>query len=123
MLVCSNNTVSNTNFRVQVLNSLISLLLSLKKHQDFFTIIKIIVQLNDSELAVKLFQELINQNEDLIAYQAAFDLVNAASQELLDLVMEKLSNAKESENGTLKKILNILSGVPTCDLDNTFYLK
>ena len=71
-----------------MLNSLISLLLSLKKHQDFFTIIKIIVQLNDSELAVKLFQELINQNEDLIAYQAAFDLVNAASQELLDLVME-----------------------------------
>lgn len=123
VLVCSNNTVSNTNFRVQVLNSLISLLLSLKKHQDFFTIIKIIVQLNDSELAVKLFQELINQNEDLIAYQAAFDLVNAASQELLDLVMEKLSNAKESENGTLKKILNILSGVPTCDLDNTFLFK
>ena len=79
--------------------------------------------MNDSELAVKLFQELINQNEDLIAYQAAFDLVNAASQRLLDLVMEKLSNAKESENGTLKKILNILSGVPTCDLDNTFLFK
>ena len=53
-----------------------------EKASRFFTIIKIIVQLNDSELAVKLFQELINQNEDLIAYQAAFDLVNAASQKL-----------------------------------------
>lgn len=35
VLVCSNNTVSNTNFRVQVLNSLISLLLSLKSIKIF----------------------------------------------------------------------------------------
>lgn len=127
VLVCSNSTVKNSEFRVQVLNSLISLLLSLKKHQDFFTIIKIIVQLNDFELAVKLFQELINQKEDLIAYQAAFDLVNAASQELLDLVIKKLSSAEvdvdEYKQATIKKILNILSGVPTCDLDNTFLFK
>ncbi|KAL6451058.1 RPN2 26S proteasome regulatory subunit RPN2 [Candida maltosa Xu316] len=120
VLVCSNSTVKNTEFRVQVLNSLISLLLSLKKHQDFFTIIKIIVQLNDHELATKLFQELVNQKEDLIAYQAAFDLVNAANQELLDLVIKKLS---ETEGPVITKILNILSGVPTCDLDNTFLFK
>lgn len=83
--------------------------------------------MNDFELAVKLFQELINQKEDLIAYQAAFDLVNAASQELLDLVIKKLSSAEvdvdEYKQATIKKILNILSGVPTCDLDNTFLFK
>ncbi|RLV93380.1 26S proteasome regulatory subunit RPN2 [Spathaspora sp. JA1] len=124
VLVCSSTTISNTSFRTQVLNSLIALLLTLKKHQDFFTIVKIILQLNDSGIAIKLFQELVNKNEDLIAYQAAFDLVNAASQELLDKVINQLSQDFDPiTNVIAKKLLNILSGVPTCDLDNTFLFK
>lgn len=106
---------------MKVLNTLISLLLTLKKHQDFFTIIKIIVQLNDTQLAINLFKELVKQEEELIAYQAAFDLVNTASQELLDTVIKSFPD--ENENIIVKKILNILSGVPTSDFDNTFLYK
>ncbi|CAI5757042.1 unnamed protein product [Candida verbasci] len=125
VLICSNSTINNSTFRFNVLNLLVSLLLLLKKHQDFFTIIKIIVQLNDSQLATKLFQELIIQKEDLIAYQAAFDLVNAASQELLDSVTNQINaDLKNDEpNRTTKKVLLILSGVPTCDFDITFLYK
>lgn len=121
VLVCSNSTVTNSVLRVKVLNTLISLLLTLKKHQDFFTIIKIIVQLNDTQLAINLFKELVKQEEELIAYQAAFDLVNTASQELLDTVIKSFPD--ENENIIVKKILNILSGVPTSDFDNTFLYK
>ena len=121
VLVCSNSTVTNSVLRVKVLNTLISLLLTLKKHQDFFTIIKIIVQLNDTQLAINLFKELVKQEEELIAYQAAFDLVNTASQELLDTVIKSFPD--ENVNIIVKKILNILSGVPTSDFDNTFLYK
>ncbi|KAG5421301.1 RPN2 [Candida metapsilosis] len=121
VLICSNSTITNSVFRVKILNTLISLLLTLKKNQDFFTIIKIIVQLNDSQLAINLFQELVKQGEEFIAFQAAFDLVNTASQELLDKVTESFAN--QTENEIVKKTLNILSGVPTSDFDNTFLYK
>ena len=120
VLKCTNTTIENPSFRTKVLNSLISLLLGLKKHQDFFTITKIIVQLNDSELATKLFKELIAQSEELTAYQVAFDLVHTATQQLLDAVLKSLSTDSSSDNVITRKVLNILSGVPTCDFDNTF---
>ncbi|KAK6205246.1 armadillo-type protein [Scheffersomyces amazonensis] len=124
VLVCSNTVISNSDFKTQVLNLLIKLLLPLTKNQEFFTIIKIIVQLNDSQLASKLFKELVIKQEDLIAYQAAFDLVGAASQALLDNVINELSKDSDSNpNPITKKILTILSGVPTCDLDITFLYK
>ncbi|KAI3404057.2 RPN2 [Candida oxycetoniae] len=129
ILVCTNSTTTNAIFRIQVLNSLITLLLSLKKHQDFFTITKIIVQLNDSQLAIMLFEKLMaKEGQQLIAYQVAFDLVHTATQELLDDVIESLSsnsddNLSTSTSTSTKKVLNILSGVPTCDFDNTFLYK
>ncbi|CAK9436090.1 uncharacterized protein LODBEIA_P06480 [Lodderomyces beijingensis] len=126
VLVCTNSAIPNANFRTQVLNSLISFLLELKKHQDFFTITKIIVQLSDSQLSTKLFQELVKQEEELIAYQVAFDLVHTASQDLLDDVIGSLSSSNDDtldKNLITKKVLNILSGVPTCDFDNTFLFR
>lgn len=125
VLVCSNTVINNTTFRTKVLNSLIQLLMTLSNNHDFFTVIKIIVQLNDSTLAIELFKELVDKKEDLIAYQASFDLVNTASQELLDNVINVLSSDKtlDQTNAILKKILTILSGVPTCDLDITFLYK
>ena len=74
VLVCSNTVINNTTFRTKVLNSLIQLLMTLSNNHDFFTVIKIIVQLNDSTLAIELFKELVDKKEDLIAYQASFDL-------------------------------------------------
>lgn len=125
VLVCSNTVITNTKFRSQVLNSLIDLLLSLKNQKDFFTIFKIIVQLNDSNLATQLFKQLVSKNEKLIAYQGAFDLVGTATQELLDNV---INNLKEDESfkslePTESRLLYILTGIPTCDLDITFLYK
>ncbi|KAK6459498.1 armadillo-type protein [Scheffersomyces xylosifermentans] len=136
VLICSNTVISNTQFRTKVLNTLIKLLLSLKS-QDFFTIVKIIVQLNDASLATELFKELVTKKEALIAYQASFDLVNTAPQQLLDTVIDDLTELSKSSsnldgvNGTthtsndapstiIKKILLILSGIPSSDLDSTF---
>lgn len=121
ILVCVNAVVSNTTFRTQVLKKLVELTLTLKM-QDFFTIFKVIVQLNDASLATDVFKQLIEKKEDLIAYQGAFDLVNAASQELLDTVIDLL-NKEDDQSQSLKKVLNILSGIPTCDLDITFLYK
>ena len=121
ILVCVNAVVSNTTFRTQVLKKLVELTLTLKM-QDFFTIFKVIVQLNDANLATDVFKQLIEKKEDLIAYQGAFDLVNAASQELLDTVIDLL-NKEDDQPQSLKKMLNILSGIPTCDLDITFLYK
>ena len=125
VLVCSNSVINNSTFRTNVLNSLIELLLSLKKNQDFFTIFKIIVQLNDSKMAIQLFKELIKNEENLIAYQGAFDLVSTASQELLDSTITELKNdeAFRATEPAQARLLLILSGVPTCDLDITFLYK
>lgn len=124
VLVCTNSVILNNDFKIKTLNSLITILLSLKKSlQDFFTIFKIIVQLNDSALASTVFKQLIQQKQDLVASQGAFDLVNTASQELLDKIIASLQDSDLAENSITKKVLLILSGVPTCDLDITFLHK
>lgn len=125
VLICSNTVIENTAFRTQVLNSLIDLLLSLQKNQDFFTIFKIIVQLNDSKIAIQLFKQLIEKDKKLIAYQGAFDLVSTANQELLDKVINELKDDEsfKPQDPVQSRLLYILSGVPTCDLDITFLYK
>lgn len=121
VLTCSNSVLPNSTFRTDVLNSLVLILLSLP-NPDYFTISKIIVQLNDYKLAHQIFVKLVSNKLHLTAFQVAFDLVNAASQELLDKTMDILSK-DDSFNTNEKiesKIMKILSGVPTCDLDITF---
>lgn len=124
-LVCSNTVVANQSFRSAVLNALIDLLLAVQNNQDFFTIFKIIIQLNDHKLAKQVFKQLIDRNEPLVAYQGAFDLVSSASQELIENLSKALT-ADESFEPTKPvpaRLLHILSGVPTCDLDITFLYK
>ncbi|CAH2350973.1 26S proteasome regulatory subunit Rpn2p [[Candida] railenensis] len=119
----SNGSVTDEqDFKSIVLNTLINLLLTLqKKNQDFFTIFKIIIQLNDSKLAIQIFKKLLLQGEVLIAYQGAFDLVSTASQDLLDKVIDGFKADQETEGVKgVSKLLHILSGVPTCDYDITF---
>lgn len=125
VLICSNSVISNATFRSEVLNTLIDSLLSLKDNQDFFTVFKIIVQLNDAKLAVEVFKQLIAKGEHLIAYQGAFDLVSSASQELIKSVSKVLSEDKSFNTSEVvpARLLHILSGVPTCDLDITFLYK
>jgi 26S proteasome regulatory subunit N2 len=118
--------IDNTTFRAQILNSLVKILTSLKT-PDFFIVSKIIVNLNDDKLATHLFTNLLQSkdtNSRLIAYQVAFDLVNSASQELLDKTIASLESANsEGEDVVITKITKILSGIPTCDFDITFLHK
>jgi 26S proteasome regulatory subunit N2 len=118
--------IDNTTFRAQILNSLVKILTSLKT-PDFFIVSKIIVNLNDDKLATHLFTNLLQSkdtNSRLIAYQVAFDLVNSASQELLDKTIASLESVNsEGEDVVITKITKILSGIPTCDFDITFLHK
>ena len=54
-------------------------------------------------------------HDDAISYQIAFDLVNSASQGLLTDLLKHLDPEQYDS-----KLLDILSGIPTCDLQNTF---
>lgn len=118
--------IDNTTFRTQILSSLVSILTALK-NPDFFIVSKIIVNLNDDKLATHLFSNLLQSNDSnntLIAYQVAFDLVNSASQELLDKTIEALEHDNsDDEDIVIAKITKILSGVPTSDFDITFLHK
>lgn len=125
VLVCSNTVIANATFRSEVLNTLIDSLLALQANQDFFTVFKIIVQLNDADLAVQVFKQLVAKQEHLVAYQGAFDLVSSASQELIKSVAEELAHDEtfQAHEPIPARLLHILSGVPTCDLDITFLYK
>ncbi|ODV94336.1 hypothetical protein PACTADRAFT_51196 [Pachysolen tannophilus NRRL Y-2460] len=124
VLTCSTTVISHTQFRTSVLNSLVLILLSLNS-PDYFIISKIIVQLNDYKLAHRIFTKLLKNDLVLITFQVAFDLVNSASQELLDKTIEILSKDEsfKANEKNLSKLTKILSGVPTCDLDITFLYK
>lgn len=116
VLTATTTIINNSKFRETILKSLFDILTSMKL-PDYFTISKVVVNLNDAKLAVELFDKL-HKNENVeIAYQIAFDLVSAGSQELLDTLVTDLA-AKDYD----PRLLEILSGLPTCDFYNTFLL-
>lgn len=122
VLNCSVTVVSNREFRNKALSSLVPIITSLSA-PDYFAIAKIIVQLNDYNIAISLFDDILNGSEnskELVAYQVAFDLVASASQELLEKVHSEFST-KEGE--VYQKLTYILSGIPTCDYNLTFLEK
>lgn len=119
VLACAKQVIADPKFRLDVLNALVEVLLALHSNQDLFTVFKIIVQLNDDNLAVQVFRQLMARGQHLYAYQGAFDLVASASQELIENVSKALA-ADESLSEAQERVLHILSGVLTCDLDITF---
>ncbi|CCH61735.1 hypothetical protein TBLA_0F01930 [Henningerozyma blattae CBS 6284] len=116
VLTAATTTVTNSSFRSNILNSLFKILLAMNS-VDYFTVCKIVVNLNDANLAIQLFDQLkADENKD-IAYQIAFDLVSSASQGLLTTLMNNLNSKGYDET-----VIEVLSGVPTCDYYNTFLL-
>ncbi|KAK9464676.1 armadillo-type protein [Lipomyces arxii] len=111
--------VTNKRWRDEVLDRMVSLLLKLQ-NPDYFTVAKILVNLNDSQTAGSMLLELLTENSEsslLIAYQIAFDLVSSTSQEFLGKVVLALESS--TTPGTAQA-LKILSGVPTLDIELTF---
>lgn len=116
VLTASSTTISNSLFRIDILKSLFEIILSMTS-VDYFTLSKVVVNLNDPEYAVRLFEKLQTENNDGLSYQIAFDLVSSASQGLLTDLIKQLTEKKFPT-----QLLTILSGVPTCDMQTTFLL-
>ncbi|SCU92496.1 LAMI_0E10748g1_1 [Lachancea mirantina] len=117
VLTAASTTITSTSFRNAILKKIFAILIAMK-NPDYFTISKIIVNLNDIDLAISLFKKLSEEETKEVTYQIAFDLVTSASQGLL----EGLETALHSENFD-QRLSEILSGVPTCDYYNTFLFR
>lgn len=116
VLTATTTIIANSGFRESILRSLFNILTSMKS-ADYFTISKVVVNLNDAKLAVELFEKLNSSENIEVSYQIAFDLVSSGSQELLGLLVTELTSKNYDS-----RLLDILSGLPTCDYYNTFLL-
>ncbi|CDH13491.1 probable 26S proteasome regulatory subunit RPN2 [Zygosaccharomyces bailii ISA1307] len=116
VLTATITVVDNSLFRKAILNSLFDILMSMKS-ADYFTISKVVVNLNNPQLGMKLFEKLSSSEKIEVSYQIAFDLVSSGSQEFLDTLVAELG-----ERDYDSRLLEILSGLPTCDYYNTFLL-
>lgn len=117
-LTCVTLVINNSAVRRQVLQELMQLVVS-QENPDYYVAAKIIIQLNDPQLAARLFVDLLSKEAHATAYQAAFDLVHAALQELLLKTVARLE-AELPQLREAAKVVRILGGVPSCDLDVTF---
>lgn len=122
VLSCAITTVVSTPFRNLLLSNLFDSLINFT-NPDYFILAKITVNLNKYEMALQMFEKLTHssdENSKYLSYQIAFDLVNAASQKLLESLVTAF---KQSSTTVDPKLIHILSGIPTCDYYNTFLLK
>lgn len=116
VLTATITVVDNSVFRKSILTSLFHILMAMKS-ADYFTISKVVVNLNNPQLGIKLFEKLGSSEKIEVSYQIAFDLVSSGSQQFLDTLVAELG-----ERNYDSRLLEILSGLPTCDYYNTFLL-
>ncbi|ODQ79717.1 hypothetical protein BABINDRAFT_7930 [Babjeviella inositovora NRRL Y-12698] len=120
VLVIATTVLDNAAVRTQTLRALVALVLGMAA-PDYFVATKLIIQLNDAALAAQLFTDLHTKADHLTALQSAFDLVSSASQELLYKTLAALqANEPLATDRDFARVLRVLTGVPTCDLDVTF---
>ncbi|EMR09366.1 hypothetical protein PNEG_02316 [Pneumocystis murina B123] len=114
LLDVSINLVQNLDFRNKVLSLLLDLFLK-DKQPDYFSVIKCVVHLRNSDIAAKILQNLILKNDEknlLIAYQIAFDLNDSATQEFLQKVSQNfqlLLKESEDENDMNKDLKDTIA--------------
>ncbi|CAI4367084.1 BAQ_1a_G0026460.mRNA.1.CDS.1 [Saccharomyces cerevisiae] len=116
LLTLAITTVTNSKFRSSILRKSFDFLMNMP-NCDYLTLNKVVVNLNDAGLALQLFKKLKEENDEGLSAQIAFDLVSSASQQLLEILVTELT-----AQGYDSALLNILSGLPTCDYYNTFLL-
>lgn len=92
--------VQEISLRERLLRLLVKLFLDLPS-PDYFFISKCVIHLNDTSLAAKILQDLVNKEESkslLVAYQIAFDLNSSATQEFLQKVTAALPGGELEES-------------------------
>lgn len=97
--------MTETDFSVtlQLLRLLVNLFLA-QASPDYFSISKCVIHLNDTSLAAKILQELVQKEDSkslLVAYQIAFDLDSSATQEFLQKVASELPGSEVDESDAL----------------------
>ncbi|QSL66490.1 hypothetical protein MERGE_000870 [Pneumocystis wakefieldiae] len=101
-------------YLLDVLSLLLDLFLK-DKQPDYFSVIKCVVHLRNSDIAAKILQNLILKNDEkdlLIAYQIAFDLNDSATQEFLQKVSQNfqlLLKESEDENSMNKDLKDTIA--------------
>lgn len=84
---------------LQLLRLLVGLFLEIP-NPDYFSISKCVIHLNDTVLAGKILQDLVNKKDSrsiIVAYQIAFDLDTSATQEFLEKVIRELPSTDTEE--------------------------
>ncbi|CAO3592001.1 unnamed protein product [Absidia cylindrospora] len=120
VLEVSMTLVQHLEFRNQVLQLLVNLYQNLAE-PDYISISHCLVHLNDPQSAAQMLKELIEKNDELMAYQIAFDLEENATQDFLSKVSNNLpvpaakeeaadATTETDDNDPFKKIVSILSG-------------
>ncbi|KAG1285273.1 hypothetical protein G6F66_010466 [Rhizopus arrhizus] len=123
VLDVSMTLVQNLEFRNEVLRLLVNLYKKLEK-PDYISISQCLVHLNDSNSCADMLKNLVEKNDELMAYQISFDLEENATQEFLSKVSSGLPSeptveepkedameVEQPQNDTpFKKIKSILSG-------------
>ncbi|PUU77052.1 armadillo-type protein [Tuber borchii] len=103
VLEISMNVVQEIGLREKLLRLLVNLFLS-QGSPDYFSISKCVIHLNDTSLAAKILQELVQKEDSkslLVAYQIAFDLDSSAAQEFLQKVANDLPGPEADESDAL----------------------
>ncbi|CDH53515.1 probable rpn2-26s proteasome regulatory subunit [Lichtheimia corymbifera JMRC:FSU:9682] len=119
--------VQNLDFRNQVLRLLVSLYHELQE-PDYISISQCLVHLNDHSACNELLQGLIEKDQELMAYQIAFDLEESATQDFLLKIIKELPQPETTQeegsdkpaSGPFQKIRSILSGEETIRLHLEF---
>ncbi|KAI5851178.1 armadillo-type protein [Morchella snyderi] len=95
--------VQEIGLREKLLRLLVNLFLA-QASPDYFSISKCVIHLNDTSLAAKILQELVQKEDSkslLVAYQIAFDLDSSAAQEFLQKVASELPGFDVDESDAL----------------------
>ncbi|ETV82919.1 hypothetical protein H257_04690 [Aphanomyces astaci] len=114
----SRTTVTNRDFRLQVLQVLVQLYRGLPV-QEYTHICQILQLLDQHAEVATILQTLLASSDDddtLIAYQVAFDLVENENQKFLHAVSSALTATAAAPTSRLDKLQQILQGEFSVDL-------
>ncbi|KAI8369483.1 armadillo-type protein [Radiomyces spectabilis] len=117
VLEVSMTLVQNLQFRNEMLRLLVSLYQNLDE-PDYISISQCLVHLNDPVGCTQMLQHLVGKNQELMAYQIAFDLEEYATQDFLAKVAKELPDNNDTNTDDespktktpFQKIRSILSG-------------
>ena len=109
--------VKNLDFRRMILRELFDLHSQLEE-KNYFQITQILILLDDALAVSKTLNQLLERDEDLIAYQLGFDLCDSSTQDFLARIRKEL--VREDNDPKRNRLLTILEGKLSVELHLSF---